>query len=128
MSRIKAKDTALEKTLIRALKNHMLVGYKRNKINIMGKPDVAWENARVAVFCDSSFWHGFKNMATSRHRFKRNKNFWLQKIRRNMDRDKEVNQWLKKEGWKILRFWDFQIKGNVDQCVMKIKKVLRARE
>jgi len=102
-----------------------LKGFKKNDANIIGKPDFLWKDKKVAVFCDSSFWHGYRRMTTQRHRFKSNKKFWVKKILRNMERDREVNRLLRKQGWKVLRFWDFQIEGDAAKCISRIKEALR---
>lgn len=126
MSRIRSKNTAIEQIMAAALKK---AGIKfKRYATIMGKPDFIVLKHKIAGFCDSSFWHGYRNMTTSRHRFKSNKKFWLKKIRHNMDRDKEVNQLLRKEGWKVLRFWDFQINGKIDKCMAKIKMAIRRKK
>lgn len=125
MSRIRSKGSALEKAVASRLAYSGLRGYRKNSRLIIGKPDFSWSKSKVAVFCDSSFWHGYKFLLTKRHDFKRNKKFWVTKILGNIERDREVNRVLKKQGWKVLRFWDFQIAGEVDKCILKIAKAIR---
>lgn len=124
MSRIHSSSTSLEKRMFSFLNFSGLKGYHKNQRDIVGKPDFCWDQKKVAVFCDSSFWHGYKQMTTCRHNFKRNKKFWVQKISRNIERDKEVNKILRKEGWSILRFWDFEIKKDISGCIKKIAETL----
>lgn len=125
MSRIRSRGTTIEKLVASALRFEGLKGYRRNVSSIIGKPDFSWGKQKIALFCDSSFWHGYRRMATQRHRFKSNKKFWIKKILGNMERDREVNRLLRKQGWKVLRFWDFQIEKDARKCINKIKKLLR---
>ncbi len=122
MSRIRAKNTSIEKRLASALRKHGLRDYQRNVSGILGTPDFCWKNRKIAVFCDSSFWHGhdWKNQLKT---IKTRKKFWVNKIETNIDRDKKINRKLRKEGWKVLRFWDFDINKNTDQCIAKIKRL-----
>jgi len=119
MSSIRSKNTGIEKSMGKAL---WLAGIRyRKHYKIIGTPDFALPKYKIAIFCDSSFWHGYKNMETKIHSFKTNKEFWDTKIKRNIGRDKEVDERLKSEGWTVLRFWDFQIKENLSDCVDKVK-------
>lgn len=68
-----------------------------------GKPDFTFKKYKVAVFCDSEFWHG-KNWETKKHEHKTNIDFWHKKIERNIERDVEVNRQLTNDGWTVLRF------------------------
>jgi DNA mismatch endonuclease Vsr len=126
MSRIRSKGTLIEKILSSKLARLGIRGYRRNSASIFGKPDFSWGKTKVAVFCDSSFWHGYKFLRTKKHDFKRNRKFWLNKILRNIERDKEVNKALRNKGWRVLRFWDFQIEGDTEQCIKKIAKTIKS--
>lgn len=123
MSRIRSSGSKIEKTLSKALWSNGL--RYRKQYNIFGKPDFVLVKYKIAIFCDSAFWHGYKNMKTKIHDFKTNQDFWIQKIKRNIARDKEVNIQLKNAGWKILRFWDFQIKDEVEKCVEKVLQEIK---
>ena len=121
MRRIKSKDTSIELILRKALwkKGYR---YRKNCKDIFGKPDICFKGKRLLIFCDSAFWHGKKFLEGEK--FKTNKDFWEQKILRNIERDKEVNEKLQEEGWTVLRFWDNEIKKNLNDCVQKIEKFL----
>ena len=80
-----------------------------------GKPDIAFIGKKVAVFCDSEFWHGY-NWEERKHDFKSHQEFWIPKIERNMERDKEVTAALEADGWTVLRFWGRDIKKNLSEC------------
>jgi DNA mismatch endonuclease (patch repair protein) len=64
-------------------------------------------------------------MTTKRHAFRSNVEFWTKKIKRNIQKDKEVNRQLRKYGWKVLRFWDFQIEKNLDKCIDTVLAVIK---
>jgi len=66
-------------------------------------------------------------MSTKRHDFKSNIDFWTNKIKNNIKRDKEVNWELNKIGWKVVRFWDFQIKKEIKECIEKIEKIVKEK-
>lgn len=123
MSRVKAKGTGIEKIMAGALWSSSLRGYRKNLKGVLGTPDFCWKRRKVAVFCDSSFWHGF-DWAKEKNKIKVRKSFWFKKIEDNMRRDKTITIRLKQDGWKVLRFWDFDIKKDVAACVKKITRVL----
>ncbi len=82
--------------------------------------------ARLAVFCDSSFWHG-RNWEAKKVRLANNRDYWIAKIERNMSRDARVSGELIKMGWAVIRFWDADINRDVEGCVRKIAAELRVR-
>jgi DNA mismatch endonuclease Vsr len=77
--------------------------------NLFGKPDFKISGTQLVVFCDSSFWHGRHMVIVERARFGRNEKLWVEKLYRNIARDREVNQVLRMQGWIVLRFWDTDI-------------------
>lgn len=119
MSRIKSKNTLIERILGSALRK-VSIKFKHNDKNVFGKPDFVISGYRIAIFCDSAFWHGYRNMSTKLHNFRSRRKFWLGKISSNIKRDKHVNNMLKKKGWRVIRFWDFQIREDVEKCRKKI--------
>ena len=125
MSRVKNKDSDIELALRKELWNRGL-RYRKNVTSIMGKPDIVFLRKKVAVFCDSEFWHGY-NWEERKKDFKTNQSFWIPKIERNIERDKEVNEFLESEGWKVIRFWGRDIKKNCGNCVDEIELALKER-
>jgi DNA mismatch endonuclease (patch repair protein) len=123
MSRVKAKGTEIEKIMGRALWASGLRGYRKNQKGVLGTPDFCWKRKKIAVFCDSSFWHGF-NWSKEKEKIKVRKEFWYKKIEDNISRDKKVNIKLRKEGWKVIRFWDFEIKKDALLCAKKVMNAL----
>ena len=122
MARIRSRDTQLELTFRRALWAAGVRGWRCNVRSIDGCPDLAWKRKKLAVFIDSAWWHGHP----SRWMPGRLTENWDRKIARNKQRDDEINETLSENGWAVLRFWDFQIAGELDRCVAETKKRLLA--
>lgn len=125
MQHIRQKDTSIEVRL-RVRLWHEGIRYRKNYKLLPGKPDIAITKYRVAVFCDSSFWHG-KDFETKR-KPTTNAEYWDKKIRRNMERDREVERLLRSQDWIVLRFWDVEIKKNLDDCVQAVKEAIMSRK
>lgn len=125
MRQVKNKDSEIELMLRRELWKRN-IRYRKNVTRIFGKPDIAFIRKKVAVFVDSEFWHGF-NWEVKKNEVKSNRDFWITKIERNMERDAEVNQYLQNEGWLVLRFWGNEIKKDVTTCADKIESALKER-
>ena len=121
----KAKDTAIELLLRKELWSRG-IRYRKNVKSIIGKPDIAFIKKKVAVFCDSEFWHGF-DWEHKKSDIKSNRDFWIPKIEKNIARDKEVNDALAADGWIVLRFWGQQIKKDVKACADLIVAALKER-
>ena len=111
MQQVKNKDSKIEVLLRKELWSRGL-RYRKNVNRIYGKPDIVFIGKKIAVFCDSEFWHGY-NWEERKKDFKSHQEFWIPKIERNMQRDKEVTAKLESEGWIVLRFWGNEIKKNV---------------
>jgi len=119
MSKIKTKDTGIEKILRSALwfRRHRF----RIQYNIVGKPDIVFTKQKVAIFCDGCYWHGCpfcKKIPES------NKDFWLRKFETNKKRSEKVDRKLQEQGWKVLHFWGHQIKKDLDNVVLEIESIL----
>lgn len=123
MKQVKNKDSKIEVALRKELWNRGL-RYQKNVTSIFGKPDLVFKGKKVAVFCDSEFWHGY-NWEERKKDFKSHQEFWIPKIERNMERDKEVTAELQRQGWTVLRFWGKEIKKNVCDCADIIEKAVR---
>jgi DNA mismatch endonuclease (patch repair protein) len=116
--KIKSKNTQIELLLSKAMWAKGL-WYRKNCKDVFGKPDFCFKGKKIAIFCDSEFWHGKKFLEGER--FKTNADLWETKIKRNIERDEKVNDQLKKEGWTVLRFWGNKIKKNLDTCISIIE-------
>ena len=123
LSSVGSKHSKIELTLRKRLS---LLGYRYrlHYKKIYGKPDIVFPTKKVAIFCDSHFWHGYKFDNYLKNRLKINKKYWKEKIKRNINRDKYVTKTLRKNGWIVLRFWEHQIQNNLDSCIKKIEKYI----
>ena len=100
MQAVKNKNSKIEKKLAQALRSR---GYKfkKNYTKVFGKPDIVFLPFKIAIFCDSEFWHG-KDWRLKKREIKSNRKFWYSKIESNIARDKEVNSILKNMKWKVM--------------------------
>lgn len=122
MRAIRSTGTKIEVLLGKALWAAGL-RYRKNCKTVFGKPDIVFRKYRLVVFCDSEFWHG-KNWEREKQKIHTRREFWIPKIEDNIRRDKQVNKILKKEGWKVLRFWGKNIEKKTDQCVKKVLQTI----
>ncbi|MFI3257878.1 MAG: very short patch repair endonuclease [Spirochaetales bacterium] len=126
MKQVKNKNSKIEILLRKELWKNGL-RYRKHVKNIFGCPDIAFQGKKIAVFCDSEFWHGY-DWEHKKHEFKSRQDFWIPKIERNMERDKEVTKALEDDGWTVLRFWGKDIKNNVQYCVNTVKTAIEKNE
>jgi DNA mismatch endonuclease, patch repair protein len=124
MKNIKCKDTKIEVILRSALWKRGY-SYRKNYNRLPGKPDIALTKYRVAIFCDSEFFHG-KDWEVLKPKLEHSNNseFWISKISRNREHDDEINKKLLFEGWTVIRFWGNDIKKNVDECITVIEETI----
>ena len=126
MQQVKNKDSEIEILLRKALWQNGY-RYRKNVSGIFGHPDIAFISKKVAIFCDSEFWHGF-DWENRKNDFKIRQDFWIPKIERNMERDKEVNEKLINDGWTVLRFWGKEIENDLTKCLDKIEEALKEHD
>ena len=120
MQAVKSKNSKIEVLLRQELWKRGLK-YRKNVKTVFGHPDIAFIGKKIAVFCDSEFWHGF-DWDKRKSDIKSNQAFWISKIERNMARDEEVNEYLTSHGWIVLRFWGKQIQKDAEGCADIIEK------
>lgn len=123
MQHVRNKDSEIELLLRKELWRRGL-RYRKNVKSIPGCPDIAFKKLKIAVFCDSEFWHGF-DWENRKSDIKTNRDFWIKKIERNISRDKEVNEILESGGWTVLRFWGKDIKKNLSECADTIERKVK---
>ena len=121
MAAIKSKATKCEVELGKALWKSGL-RYRKNNKTVFGKPDFTFKKYKVAVFVDSEFFHG-KDFETKK-KPATNAEFWEKKISRNIERDKEVNEYLTSHGWKVIRFWSNEVNKNLEGCVEIVQQAI----
>lgn len=124
MQCIKSCDTSIEIKLRRALWQKGL-RYRKNYKKLPGKPDIALTKYKIAIFCDSEFFHG-KDWEVLKTRLEQGNNsqYWVQKIEKNRERDDEINKQLLFMGWTVIRFWGKEISRNVDECVKVVGETI----
>ncbi len=120
IEQFKNKDSQIELILRKALW-HKGFRYRKNVNSIYGHPDIAFIAKRIAIFCDSEFWHGY-DWENRKNDFKVRQDFWIPKIERNIERDNEVNKKLQQDGWTVLRFWGNEIKNDLDNCILAVEQ------
>lgn len=125
MKRVKNKGSEIELLLQKELWSRGL-RYRKNVKGITGKPDIAFIGKKIAVFCDSEFWHGY-DWENRKKDFKSNTEFWIPKIERNIQRDIEVTRELETQGWIVIRFWGKEIKKNASGCADEIERIWKER-
>lgn len=103
--------------------------YRKNVPDLPGRPDVVFLGAKVAVFCDGDFWHG-RDWEARKQKLSRgaNADYWLAKIQGNIERDRQNTRRLQSMGWTVLRFWESQIRSDVNQVAHLIAETLRPRQ
>ena len=125
MQAVKSKDSKIEVRLRRALWQQGY-RYRKNYSKLEGKPDIVLVKHRIAIFCDSEFWHGY-DWTNKKSEIKSNQEFWIPKIERNMERDTAVNKILKENDWTVIRFWGNQIKKNLDECIHQVENTIKGK-
>ena len=124
MQHIRSKDTKIEVLLRKALW-HKGIRYRKNYSKIPGKPDIAITKYKIAVFCDSEFFHGIDWEELQPRLLKGdNGEFWVKKIGRNRERDEEIHKQLAFMGWTGIRFWGTDIKKNLEECVRVVEETV----
>lgn len=122
----KSKDTKPELMLRKELWDRGL-RYRKNYEKLTGKPDIVFIGKKLAIFVDGRMWHGY-NWEHQKNDFKTNREFWISKIERNIEHDLKVEQVLRGQGWKVMRFWDFEIRKHLNECVDRIIEIYNMQE
>jgi DNA mismatch endonuclease (patch repair protein) len=120
MRSIKGINTSIEIKLRKKLSS-LGLRYRVNYRSLPGSPDIIFQKQKIAIFCDSDFWHG-KNLERKRKTIKNNRDYWIKKIKDNIERDKKNNKKLRKLGWRVFRFWETEINTSLDRVMRKIIK------
>lgn len=119
MSRIKGKDTGLEKIIRAELRKHGL-RFKKYPRDLPGKPDIVFPEQKVAIFVDGDFWHGYRLPQWER----KLSSFWRNKIRKNRERDRRNFAKLRRRGWRVIRIWKHTIQRDLSMAVEKIREAV----
>lgn len=130
MSAIRSRDTQPELVLRKKLWSRGF-RYRKNLSTLTGKPDIVLTKYRICIFVDSEFFHGkgfFSGYESRKYPSLEEQllhsdrpDFWLKKIKGNMERDAKVDAELAGLGWKVLRFWSKDVLKKTDQCLQIIE-------
>jgi DNA mismatch endonuclease (patch repair protein) len=119
MSRIRGRGNERTEGRLAALFRELLItGWRRHR-PLFGHPDFLFPQRRIAVFVDGCFWHG-----CSRH-YKapaQNGEFWNKKRDANQARDRLVNRTLRERGWRVLRIWEHELRGDTRPLRQKLRR------
>ncbi|GED59946.1 very short patch repair endonuclease [Brevibacillus formosus] len=116
MRAIRSTGSTLESKVTKELWKRGL-RFRKNVRKLMGNPDIAIQKHKIVIFLDSCFWHSCPihgNVPAT------NVGYWQKKLKRNIDRDIEVNEYYSKKGWKILRIWEHEVKNDFESALKKI--------
>ena len=92
-----------------------------------GSPDIAITKYRIAIFVDGDFWHARGHQEAPGEQIETNREFWKKKLKRNVERDQEVNEALLEQGWLVLRYWESDVLKNIEGCVSGIMEYMPGR-
>ena len=126
MSRIKGKNTTIEMLLSKALW-HRGLRFRKNSKAVYGHPDISIKKYKVAIFCDGDFWHGW-DWENRKDSIKNNREYWIPKIERNMQKDIEVNHVLSSMGWRVIRVWEHEIRDNLPDTADMIIRIVNEKQ
>jgi len=120
MSRIKGKDTGIE-TSVRSELHRRGFRFRKHVKDLPGKPDVVFSNAKVVVFIDGDFWHGYR-FPSWEHNVS---DFWKKKISKNRKRDQRNHRMLKDMGWTVIRLWQHNLERDFEGSIEKIVSAVK---
>ena len=119
MSHVKVKNGSAEILLAKFLW-HDGIRYRKNFKALPGSPDIAITKYKIAVFIDGEFWHGF-DWENRKHQLHSNKEYWINKIEENMERDRRNDKTLISLGWTVFHFWGKEVLKSPVDCANEIK-------
>lgn len=118
MSNVSLKNGKSEQLLAKALW-HNGIRYRKNLRGLPGSPDIAITKYKIAIFVDGEFWHGY-DWENRKQKLKSNREYWIEKIEENIERDIRNDILLKEQGWIPIHFWEKQITHDLQKCVDKV--------
>lgn len=131
MSRVRSTDTRMEVELRSSLHRRGL-RFRKNVAALPGKPDIAFLREKVAIFVDGDYWHAriLKESGVDALRASlktSNREFWINKLKRNYERDVAVSNALEELGWIVVRLWESDLKRSMADGLRTISAVLERR-
>lgn len=122
MSKIKGKNSKPELILRKALWQQN-IRFRLHQTHLIGRPDLVIDKYKLVIFVDGDFWHGYDWHI---RKPKTNQAFWIAKIERNMQRDRQVNRLLEEQGYTVMRFWEHEVKHDLAKCVNQVMLYLES--
>lgn len=118
MSRVKLKGGNAETIVAKEL---WKIGFRywKNYKKLPGSPDIAIKKYKIAIFIDGEFWHG-RDWEQKKTKLKRNREYWIEKIEENINRDRRVDAEIKGKGWIPVHFWTKEIEKDIEVCIKTI--------
>jgi DNA mismatch endonuclease (patch repair protein) len=100
-----------------------------NADDLPGAPDIVMGDCRLAVFCDGDFWHG-RRWRELRNQLARrfNAEYWIAKISTNRSRDRKTRRLLQEQGWRVMRYWESDIKRDPARVAESIAQYATSTE
>ncbi len=126
MSRIRGKDTSIERMLSRELW-HRGLRFRKNSRHVYGHPDISIRKYRIAIFCDGDFWHGY-DWESREKGIKSNRDYWIPKIERNIAKDIETNHVLASMGYTVIRIWEHDIRNDLKDTADMIMRIVSEKK
>lgn len=120
MSVVRTRNTDIERVIQRELRR-IGVRFRTHVPELVGRPDIVVMEARLAIFIDGDFWHGYR-FPEWKNRISK---FWRLKISLNRRRDKLNFARLRRQGWQVIRLWQHEVKRNPEGCVATIRRALQ---
>jgi DNA mismatch endonuclease (patch repair protein) len=136
MGAIRSKQNRTEVTLRKAIFARGL-RYRLYRRDLPGKPDLVFVRERVAVFVDGDYWHGRLLIEEGRSAVAKrlarlpaeSRKYWMMKFTKRVERDQEMSRELRQRGWRVLRFWESDVKRDVGRFVERVERaVTRVRQ
>jgi DNA mismatch endonuclease, patch repair protein len=124
MQAVRSKNTKLELAVTKELWKRG-IRFRKNVSGLFGKPDIAIKKHKIVIFIDSCFWHGCELHCRLP---KKNEEFWIKKIKRNKERDKEVTNYYIDNGWNILRIWEHELNENFNEVINTIERFIETNK
>lgn len=130
MSAIRSTENKVESALRRQL-HKMGLRYRKYTKALPGRPDFVFPRERIAVFVDGDYWHGRiiieEGLEALEARLRTpNKQYWIAKFSARVERDRAVTRTLEETGWFVFRFWESDVKKNLNETATKIAHQVRS--
>lgn len=123
MKALSHKKSKVESVLAKALW-HKGYHYRLNYKKLPGTPDIALTKYKIAIFVDGEFWHG-KDFEKTKEKLKNNKDYWIEKIEENIQRDIKNDNLLRQIDWIPIRFWSDDVKRYLAYCINEIEEIIQ---